>query len=97
MAESSLPPNTPVQSAAQRSPWPAALQNLGAIFAVTLLAETNILSGNVAAGMILGILGVIAIPALKSSRHTGSVGVFALMGSKVLLPLLHLPFPKLWM
>lgn len=76
-------------NASSSSLWPAAVQNLTALLCTTYLAKIEVISGNAASMMILGILGVIAIPALKAPKSgtgtslppggTGTVGVFALL------------------
>jgi hypothetical protein len=78
-----LPPPPP------REPnvW-AALQNLGALTVTYLLADHHVITGNVAAGMVLGIVGVIVYPALLRGGHgrMGSIGVLTF--AKPLLALL---------
>ncbi len=68
------------------NPWPAALQNITALIVTGYLAQTQVIPGQMAGGMILAILGVIAIPALKAPKTgqtmippgtTGTLGIVA--------------------
>jgi hypothetical protein len=61
------------------SPWPAAAQNIVALLVTGTLTQTGHITGNVGAGMILTILGVIAVPAILKKGAPGSIGVLALL------------------
>lgn len=76
--------------------WSAAIQNLGALAAIVILAMSDKISGEWAAGMILSVTGVIALPAvLKGGKSTGStsdgpqggnigsLGIIALAGPSI--------------
>lgn len=72
--------------------WSAAIQNLGALAAIVILAMADKISGEWAAGMILSVTGVIALPAvLKGGKsgpasdgpqggNIGTIGIIALAG-----------------
>lgn len=71
-----VPASLPIIAARRAESWSAALQNLGALTAVTWLTLADKLSGDVAAGMILAVVGVITLPALRRNPSSaGSVGI----------------------